>query len=417
MKPLRESPGVKPNAEKAALGALVKIGPLKRAFIAMFQAVSYPLVRLVETVTAAKPVSGKVDSILVLQAWQLGDALLILPFLRNLRLHFPEARICLLASDVVKKTLENQGVADEWITVKLPWVQSHSRWKKYNPFSHLWIDLWQILSAVRRRKFDLAMYGGIDVRDNFLLWLTQANRRVSYGFAGGSFFLTDPVTPDLVNVHRVDIWLNLIKHLGLPVVQHEADFRLTEEQQEFRRSRCRELGISEDEFVVGIHPGARIPLRKWGNENFAEVARALGSCKNIKILWFLGPYEEYQETGVDPAIISYVQLPLSQFMGMLSRCDLLICNDSGPMHMACAMGVPAVAVFGPQEPAWYGPTGKNSRAVYRPEFWCRPCSDYCIFDEPYCLRSVTPQMVVSAASNVIDEVGNPRTKATEVRET
>jgi heptosyltransferase-2 len=91
-------------------------------------------------------------------------------------------------------------------------------------------------------------------------------------------------------------------------------------------------------------------------------------------------------------------------MAVLSLCRLLICNDSGPMHLAGLLGVPVVAVFGPQRPEWFGPRGARDRVVMRPEFWCRPCFDYCIFDEPYCLRTITPGQVVRAANEVMTEL-------------
>ena len=81
-------------------------------------------------------------------------------------------------------------------------------------------------------------------------------------------------------------------------------------------------------------------------------------------------------------------------MAVLKRCRLFICNDSGPMHISTALGVPVVAVFGPTEPLWFGPLGPDNRIVIQSGFWCRPCFDYCLFDQPYCLRTISVESVL-----------------------
>jgi len=97
-----------------------------------------------------------------------------------------------------------------------------------------------------------------------------------------------------------------------------------------------------------------------------------------------------------------VSLPLRQFLAVLSRCRLFVCNDSGPMHMAGALGVPVVAVFGPTQPEWFGPLGSRHRVVIRRDVWCRPCADHCLFEEPYCLRLIPVEQVMEAVTEVME---------------
>jgi ADP-heptose:LPS heptosyltransferase len=74
------------------------------------------------------------------------------------------------------------------------------------------------------------------------------------------------------------------------------------------------------------------------------------------------------------------------------------------MHIATALGVPVVAIFGPTEPAWFGPLGQNNRIVIQRGFWCRPCFDYCVFDQPYCLRTIEVESVFQAAVEALSSV-------------
>ncbi len=132
-------------------------------------------------------VSEEVRKILVVEYWQLGDIVILLPFLQNLRATYPEARIALLANPKVVSIVKGQSLIDDFIPVRMPWAQHFSRWRKYNPFSLRWIEVMRALVKLQRAHFDLAFSGRMDIRDNFLLWITGASRTVGYGAGGGGF--------------------------------------------------------------------------------------------------------------------------------------------------------------------------------------------------------------------------------------
>jgi heptosyltransferase-2 len=341
-------------------------------------------------------------NILVAEFWNLGDLAIVVPFLKNLRRSYPEARISLLVNAGLATFLEGQGLVDDFIRVRVPWVQHHSRWKKYNPFSRDWISFAQTLQAVRKRQFDWVISGRMDMRDNFLLWLTGAARRIGYGLGGGGFLLTDCVPPDLSRPHRADIWLQILDALGKPTNPDLIGFHLTADELASAQLFLQESGIPSDAFLIGVHPCARIALRKWGDERFAEVARDLLAENDAHVLWFSDP----GDSSVVPPVerCHAVSLEFRSFLAVLSRCRLLICNDSGPMHVANLLSVPVVAVFGPQKPEWFGARGPRDRVVIHAEFPCRPCSDYCIFDEPHCLRTIEPGEVIASARQALLEL-------------
>ncbi len=171
--------------------------------------------------------------------------------------------------------------------------------------------------------------------------------------------------------------------------------KLSPAEKKFAKEYLAERGIGDGELVIGIHPGARIRTRQWGTEKFRAVGEKLAANLPAKILWFQDPNEN--KPSDDRAPFARVVLPLRQFMAVLARCNLLLCNDSGPMHIATGLGVPVVGVFGPTEPAWFGPLGEQNKIVINPSFWCRPCADRCIFDQPYCLRTISIEQVFQAA--------------------
>jgi len=380
--------------DAAARAHLVRMTPGKWRLVRVCDMVVRFFLPLIPTLRAIGGEDAQPNHMLVIEYWNLGDLAILVPFLRNLRRSFPKARISLLVKRGLESFLKDQGIVDEFIPVRVPWAQHSSHWRKYNPFSRHWISLVRAVIALRRHRFDWAFSGRMDVRDNFLLWLSGARRRIGYGFAGGGSFLTDRVTPDLSRPHRADIWLRLLEAVGKASDSELRGFKLGDSELVSARSFLRERGIPPGTFLVGIHPGARNANRRWGCEHFAEVAQRALEETDAHVLWFSEPGEDFEAPASGRC--HAVSLGFRPFLAVLSRCQLLVCNDSGPMHLANLLGVPVVAIFGPTNPVWFGPRGLQDQTVIRPEVWCRPCFDHCIFDQPYCLQTISVEEVCAA---------------------
>lgn len=390
------------SAEATARATLLRMGTRKWLAVRIAEALCRIFVKSNKTHGPLATDCNSQMRILVLEYWQLGDLAIAVPFLRELRRTFPNAHIYLLLNEALQRFLQGQGLADEFIPIRVPWAQHLSRWKKYNPFSSLWIPFAKTILSLRARKFDFAFSGRMDFRDNFIIWMSGANRRVGYGFAGGSCFLTDIVSPDISRPHRADLWLQLLEPFGSAREDDQLAFRIDDDMRQQAADFLRSLNIGEHSFVIGIHPGARSPVRRWGDDKFAEVAKVLLRDNRVAILWF-------SEPGSDTAPFAHARCHLvaaefRKFLSILARCQLLICNDSGPMHMANLLGVPVVAIFGPQNPTWFGPQGPQDRVVIRPEMWCRPCFDYCIYDQPYCLRAISPEQTIASIKGALVDI-------------
>ncbi len=366
-------------------------------------------------VVGRKPVSPDQEPrrILVAEYWHLGDIVMLTPFLRNLRHHYPRARITLLANPKVLPLLAAQEWVDEIVTVRVPWAQCDSRRKKY--ISPYWREFLKCLAELRRRAFDWGFSARSDVRDNFILWAAGVRRRFGYGFGYGATLLTDVVTPDISRPHFSDRWLHLIEYLGRPVLDRQPELTLTTAERRAAQQHLSDLGIGESELVIGVHAGARNPIRQWGEQNFFGVAGMLASRFSLKVLWFCEPGSTAICGESAPWLVP-VALPLREFLAMLTRCRILLCNDTGPMHFATAVGVPVVAVFGATMPGWWGPRCDRSQVVIHEGVWCRPCNDRCRFDEPYCLRGISVERVLNAAEATIANVASGDSQQTGVHQ-
>lgn len=345
----------------------------------------------------------KVKSILVFDTAHLGDIVNLAPFLRSLRERFPQARLVFLGQARIESLLQGQRLADELIAIRVPWAVHSSLLRRYNPFSPLWPTFAWRLIQIRKRRFDLAFTSGrSDIRHNLALWLTGARRRVGYGYAGGGFLLTDEVAPDLSHPHYRDLALQFLKHLGIPVTKVNSFLSVPMDDQHDAEKILNEMGVGTEDLLIGIHAGTRWRARQWGEGRFREVARQILERHGGKIIWFSDP-AELQQISAEADIIP-VSLPLSQFLAVLRRCRLLVCNEGGAMHMAVGLGVPVVTVFGPTQPEWFGPLGDQHRVVIRRDVWCRPCADHCLFQEPYCLRLIPIEQVMEAVTEVVERL-------------
>jgi ADP-heptose:LPS heptosyltransferase len=377
------------SRDAAARACLTRFGSKRLLLSRLFEAALSPILGLVGAPSAQAKQEPR--SILVLEYWYLGDLVMLTPFLKNLRLHYPKAYIAILTSPRVAPLLQGQGLVDEIIPVDVPWTLHMSRWKKY--LSGGWMEFFKCLRGLRKRRFDWGFTGRADIRENFILWVVGVGRRIGYGFGYGARLLTDVVSPDLKRPHYLDRWLRLIEHLGRPVFDRQPELKVDFKARETAREYLRSFGLGEGEILVGVHAGARNPVRQWGENNFSEVAERLAETFSVKVLWF---HEPGSPRPACPSGVIPMALPLREFLAVVAECRLLICNDTGPMHLTTAVGIPVVAVFGPGMSAWWGPRSAGSRVVSHEGVWCRPCFDYCIFDQAYCLRVISVESVFEA---------------------
>jgi heptosyltransferase-2 len=395
------------GSDAAARATLLKLTLRKWRMIRLFERALKLVLPLLPSPRRPGSTDRPPDSILVVEYWNLGDLAILVPFLQNLRRMFPAAHVALLVNFALAGFLEGQGLVDEFIPVRVPWAQHFSRWKKYNLFSGQWISFARTLLSIRKRQFEWSLSGRMDVRDNFLMWISGATRRIGYGFAGGAFLLTDRVTPNLSSPHRADLWLNLLGTLGHRVDRSTGRFNVTDVEKASARAFLADRGIPQEAFLIGVHPGARIATRRWGEDHFAAVAKEILRSTDAHVVWFSDP--GHPSPGPQWERCHSATLDFRSFLGLLAQCQLLVCNDSGPMHLANLLHVPVVAVFGSTNPIWFGPRGGQDRIVIRPEFWCRPCFDYCKFDQPYCLSTISPDSVIRSVATSICEIRDTAT--------
>jgi heptosyltransferase-2 len=205
--------------------------------------------------------------------------------------------------------------------------------------------------------------------------------------------------------HEVQNFLDVLRADGVPVVDDHLEAWLSEEERLFADRFLADAGIAPGTPVVAIHPFAANAERAWHEDNFIEVATRLQCLHGVRVILFGGERDRelagHMRERISPEPVMAVgSTTLRQTMALLGRCRLLVCNDSGVMHLGAALKVPLVAIFGPQSPVKFGPWGKSCRVVYG-KFPCSPCRQK-FFTEckpsprgrPECVESITVQRVL-----------------------
>jgi heptosyltransferase-2 len=297
--------------------------------------------------------------ILVVELWNIGDLVLTIPFLAHLRAIFSDAEITLLARPYAAEILAGSGLVDRFIEADLTW---NTEGRSFNPFNYDWAELLRVVPALRERKFDLAFQCRPHAREYALLALSGARRRVGYAKQGWGRILTDAIAFDDSDLQRKDAWLRLLEPFGGPREIEIPALWVSSDEQLWTTEFLRTSGAKPSNLLVAIHPGASVPEKRWPIERFAEVARDLGGRANVDVLAFIEP-GGYGAAIADVDDVIPAQIELRQMIALLSRCNLLVCNDSGPMHIAGALGVPTVAIFGSGINRQFAPLGDQHELV------------------------------------------------------
>jgi heptosyltransferase II len=306
------------------------------------------------------------DRILVRATNWVGDAVMSLPALRALRERFPRARISILAKPWVADLYGREPFCDQLIPYEARDV--HAKW--------------QAARELGRCNFDCAILLQNAFEAAAVAWAARIPVRIGYARDGRSPLLTNAIAvprPGEIPRHERFYYLELLRRAGIIDAMPENDLIRLDGAAAAREAgvrRLRELGLGE--VVIGVSPGAAFgSAKRWLPERFAEsadrVAREIGASVAV--------FGSKDERELSAAVTAALRAPsrnfagetsLGEFIEMAAACRVYLTNDSGAMHIASALAVPTVAIFGATDDIGTGPTGPLARVVREP-VECSPC--------------------------------------------
>lgn len=333
----------------------------------------------------------------------VGDAIMALPALRAVRSRFPEAEIAIVARPYVADIYCDQQICNHLIA--------------YDPNgAHAGFSGRERLAAeLRALKFDVALLLQNAFDAAWLAWRAQIPERIGYARDRRSLLLTKPVPVPKsgeIPAHERFYYLELLRRVGWIESLPEADFITLTVPEEKRRNAENFLshaGARTGVLRIATGAGASYGSAKcWPPSRFAELANRLQSQTDADVILF-GPATE---AAVSNAIAAEMRRPpidltgktaIAELPALLSQCHLFLGNDSGAMHVAAAVGLPVVAVFGPTDPHGTAPVTPRCNIVQEKPY-CSPCFLRRCPTDHRCMTKITPEMVEAAAKTWLPKI-------------
>lgn len=302
--------------------------------------------------------------ILIIKPSSLGDVVHALPTVNLIRKKFADAHISWLINAELSPLLKKCPVINDCI-------EFHRR------DSGKWLPL---LRQLRRQRFDLVVDLQGLLRSGLFAFTTGAHRRIGLSDAreGSRFFYTETV--QVPRLHAVDRYLLAAKHLGC---EGAIEFPLGLDERAPSRS------------LIAVNSSARWNTKIWGDDKFAALIRQLPADR-IVLTGSASEASRIEKIAQGRRNLAG-KTDLLELADLYRQCAVLITNDSGPMHLAAAVGTPVVAVFGPTDPLLTGPYG-DRHVVLRAGILCSPClKDHCAHTPPMeCMDKITVEQVLAA---------------------
>jgi len=314
------------------------------------------------------PLSEAPQHIIVRMPNWLGDLVMATPILTDLRHHWPEAKITVMCQGSLGTVIQEDPHITTLLNFKHP-----KGWFGSQPSQEIVIPL-------RKGEFDLGILMTNSFSSSYWFWRGDVKNRLGYATHGRSLLLNHPVPlpTQLENQHLVVTYKMLLSPLGIPVSETVPRLYVTQKEQKIAREKLANSGIQPGDILIGINPGAAYGSAKcWLPERFKKLSLRLLDHPHLKIAYFgdqVGaPLVQEICAGLpsDRVINLAGKTTLRELMACIQACQLFLTNDSGPMHVASALGTPLIALFGSTSDVATSPY-RGGRVIHK-HVPCSPC--------------------------------------------
>ena len=336
-----------------------------------------------------------VKKVLIRSANWVGDAVMSLPAIVSLRFSLPGAQISILAKPWVAEIFQGNPAIDRVILYQSPGVHQGFGGK------------WRLARKLKKERFDLAVLIQNAFEAALISFMAGIPQRSGYSTDGRTLLLTHPVPVDqkAKSGHQVDYYLELVRSLGFRAANRIPSLKVPETRQQEAGQRLNSLGIAERERIVGISPGATYgSAKQWFPERYGELTARIFRNFTKRILVFGSRSDQKVAAQVrQKAQVPMIDLTgtttLAQAIALIARCHLFVTNDSGLMHVAAALGVPLIAIFGSTDPKKTGPLGNFCRVLRKPVV-CAPCLKTECPEDRRCMDLISVDEVYEAVKKI-----------------
>lgn len=340
----------------------------------------------------------KRDRILLIRTDRIGDVLLSTPAIKALRDAYPNAHIAMMVRPYAEDIVCGNPYLDEVIL-----------YDKDGEHKGLFGTL-KFIGALKRKRFDSAIILHPTNRSNIIPFLAGIPERAGYDRKCG-ILLTKKIrhTKQLGEKHEIDYTLDVLRTVGIEVKDRSLYMPVRAEDEKVIDRFFSLSGLTGGDAIIAIHPGASCPSKRWPAYRFGRVADTLIERDGLKVIIIGGPADvetvKDMRTGMlHKAIILSEEHSLGEVAALLKRCRMFISNDSGPVHIAAAVGTPVVVIFGRSNPGLspkrWGPIGPKDVVVHK-DVGCKECKAHNCEINFKCLDAITVEDVLDAVEKLV----------------
>lgn len=344
----------------------------------------------------------KAQKILVMRYRFIGDTVLTVPFLRNLRQSYPEARIDLMLEPFSGQVLEGCPYVDRTIPFEFKTIHKYSASSQRGKLAG-YVHYWKLL---RQEGYDAAFALKRSLSSALLIRAAGIPRRIGFATEGRTLLLTDPV-PYRQDQHEVQNFLDCLRVLDIPVQSDALELWPSSENDAQAGKLFSDAGWKKDDLKIVIHAAASLPAKQWPLDRFAAVMKILKERYNAHFIYTgasadAALYQEIERLGPFKGMNLCGKTGLYANLSFYRAAHLFFGVDSGPMHMAAAVGVPVVALFGPTDERKWGPWGSGHIVITR-RLSCYPCKPHKCPDND-CMKKISVEEALEAVEKKLSAI-------------
>lgn len=324
----------------------------------------------------------EIRKILVIKFGGIGDVLMSTPVLPNLRAYFPDSKIDFLTLIKNRDVLMDNHYIDRVLTYDMKIDKSYD-----------------LLRHIRNKGYNLVIDLYCNPRTAFLTYMTGAKYRVGFKFRGRNYAYNIKEKGRGGEVHNSDFNLDALVNAGIPIVSKKLNLSVNVVHEEFANKFLNDNNL-QNEFLIGIAVTGGWESKRYKVKDYIELINLISQKYNVKFLIIWGTEEEHKNANeikshTNGNVFLIPDSPIRYLAALIRKCKIIIGNDSGPLHIAGAVEVPALGIYGPTNPKLQGPYGDWNVTVQHEELTCLNCNLLECHIGNICMTQLPKQLILS----------------------
>lgn len=337
--------------------------------------------------------------ILLIDLDNLGDVVMASFLPRAIKELYPDSYLGVLIKEYTREVVKHNPFVNETILFNPPWLGDMLD-KRFT-----WIATAILIKKLKLSRFDLVIVVNSDWRKVLLAKLAGIPERVGANKKKAGLLLTKPgAYREDPGRHAVLDNLDLLKTLGYTTEKIQLEVFVDNDTLHWADGILKKNNLGKGESLIAIHPGAGHPARIWPAENYIKLINELEQDRDVKVM-VVGSHGDQVIKKIKDKINKYKviflwDISVLQLAALFKKCSFVIAQDSGPMHLAAAVGTKVIALFGPSNPIKFGPYGAG-HVVIRKEMPCSPCGSDPECARLDCIKTITVDDVIAQVRGAV----------------